>query len=130
MSSVRASTRPSNTSDASWGDNQIFWVVIYLETEDTLMSVGTTVIDIASYVAAGVMAASKLVSVTQPWWNKLPRWLAVAAPVLVLDLPQIASWFNGAVTGTDVMTAFVTSVALLLPGLAEAEAAPPAPPAA
>jgi hypothetical protein len=85
------------------------------------MSVGTTVLDIAAYVAAGALAASKLISVCQPLWAKLPRWLAV----LVLDLPQVATWFGGAATGTDVLTACVTSVALLLPGLAEAEAAPP-----
>ncbi len=94
------------------------------------MSVGTTLVDVAAYVAAGALAASKLVSACQPLWAKLPRWLAVAAPVLVLDLPQVATWMGQAATGTDVLTAVVTSVALLLPGLAEAEAAPPAPPAA
>ena len=94
------------------------------------MSVGTTLVDIAAYVAAGALAASKLVAAAQPYWAKLPRWLAVAAPVLVLDLPQVATWMGQATTGTDVLTAVVTSVALLLPGLAEAEAAPPAPPAA
>ena len=89
------------------------------------MSVGTTLLDISAYVAAGALAGSKLLAVAQPLWAKLPRWLAVAVPVLVLDLPQVATWFGGAVTGTDVLTAAVTSVALLLPGLAEAEAAPP-----
>jgi len=92
------------------------------------MSVGTTLVDVAAYVAAGALAASKLVAACQPYWAKLPRWLSVAAPVLVLDLPQVATWFGAATTGTDVLTACVTSVALLLPGLAEAEA--PAPPAA
>jgi len=89
------------------------------------MSVGTTLVDVVAYVAAGVLAASKLVAAAQPVWAKLPRWLAVAAPVLVLDLPQVATWIGASTTGTDVLTAVVTSVALLLPGLAEAEAAPP-----
>lgn len=90
------------------------------------MSVGTTLVDVVAYVAAGLMAGSKLLSATQPLWAKLPRWLSVAAPVLVLDLPQVATWIGASVTGTDVLTAVVTSVALLLPGLAEAENAPPA----
>ena len=93
------------------------------------MSVGTTLVDVVSYVAAGILAGSKLLSAAQPLWAKLPRWLAVALPVVVLDAPQIATWVGGSVTGTDVMTAVVSSVCLLLPGLAEAEA-PPAPPAA
>jgi hypothetical protein len=92
------------------------------------MSVGTTLVDVCSYVAAGLLAASKLLSAAQPLWSKLPRWLAVALPVVVLDVPQIATWIGASVTGTDVMTAVVSSVCLLLPGLAEAEA--PAPPAA
>lgn len=90
------------------------------------MSVGTTLVDVVAYVAAGLMAGSKLLSATQPLWAKLPRWLSVAAPVLILDLPQVATWIGASVTGTDVLTAVVTSVALLLPGLAEAENAPPA----
>jgi len=95
------------------------------------MSVGTTLVDVVAYVAAGCLAASKLLSAAQPLWQKLPRWLAVAAPVLVLDLPQVATWIGASVSGTDVLTAVVSSVCLLLPGLAEAEApAPPAPPAA
>lgn len=97
------------------------------------MSVGTTLVDVAAYVGAGALAASKLLSAVQPLWAKLPRWLAVALPVLVLDLPQVAHWMGGVVTGTDAVTAAVTTVALLLPGLAEAEAAPApaaAPPAA
>jgi len=90
------------------------------------MSVGTTFVDVVSYVGAGALAASKLLVAAQPYWAKMPRWLAVAAPVLVLDLPQVITWFGGAATGTDVMTAIVTSAALLLPGLAEAEKAPAA----
>jgi hypothetical protein len=91
------------------------------------MSVGTTVLDIASYVAAGLLAGSKLITAAQPLWNKLPRWLSVILPVLVLDIPQVAALVGGATTGTDLVTALVTSAALLLPGLAEAEATPAAP---
>lgn len=94
------------------------------------MSVGTTLVDVCAYVAAGLLAGSKLLTAVQPLWAKLPRWLSVALPVVVLDIPQVATWIGASVTGTDVLTAVVSSVALLLPGLAEAEAAPPAPPAA
>lgn len=88
-----------------------------------------TVLDIASTVAAGLLAASKLLTAAQPLWQKLPRVVAVLLPVLVLDIPQVAQAIAGAETGTSLVTALITSVALLLPGLEEAEA-PAATPAA
>lgn len=78
-------------------------------------------VEIASYVAAGALAASKLISACKPLWNRLPRWLTVALPVLVLDLPQVSQYFAGVATGQALFAAFVTSLALVLPGLAEAE---------
>lgn len=54
----------------------------------------------------------------------MPKWLAVALPVLVLALPQIAQFFVGVTSTKELFTAFVTSIALLTPGLAEAEERP------
>lgn len=86
---------------------------------------------VASYVAAGALASTKLISAAKPLWNRLPRWLAVALPVMVLDLPQVSQYFTGATTGQALFTAFIASVGLLLPGLAEAEhPSDPKPPAA
>jgi hypothetical protein len=80
-----------------------------------------SVLDIASMIAAGSLAVSKIITAAQPLWAKLPRWLAVALPVLVLDLPQVAAAFGLVQTGTSITTAIITSLALLAPGLAEAE---------
>lgn len=80
-----------------------------------------SVFDVATIVAAGATAASRLISVTQAWWSKLPRWAAVLVPVLIADLPQIAAAFNLVQTGTSLTSAIVVSIALLLPGIAEAE---------
>ena len=80
-----------------------------------------SVLDIASMVVAGSLAVSKIITAAQPLWAKLPRWLAVALPVLVLDLPQVAAAFGLVQTGTSITTAIITSLALLAPGLAEAE---------
>jgi hypothetical protein len=83
-----------------------------------------TPVDIAADVVAGVLALSKLFTTAQPLWAKLPRWLAVALPVIVVDSPQVAAAFGVVSTGTDLATALLTSVALLLPGVAEAETSP------
>lgn len=83
-------------------------------------SIDLTPIDIASYVSAGALAASKLISVCKPVWNRLPKWLVVVLPVLVLVLPQVAQFFAGATTSRELFAAFITSLALLMPGLAEA----------
>lgn len=77
-------------------------------------------VTIASYVSAAALASSKLISVCKPLWNRLPKWLAVVLPVLVLDLPQIAQFFAGATSGNELFSACITSLALLMPGLSEA----------
>jgi hypothetical protein len=89
------------------------------------MSVEITALQVASYVAAGLLAGTKLIKIAQPFWSKLPRWATVLMPVLVLDLPMVAGYLAGAHTETALVHAAVTSIALLLPGIAEAETAPP-----
>jgi len=86
-----------------------------------------SVLQVASYAASGLLAASKLFSLAKPLWGMLPRWAAVAMPVLVLDLPIVAGYIAGAHSEIALVSALATSVALLLPGLAEAEetSAPP-----
>jgi hypothetical protein len=80
-----------------------------------------TPIEIGADVVAVALAATKLLTIAQPLWAKLPRWLAVALPVLVADLPMVAGYF-GAVSGNqDLVVAAVMTVALLVPGLSEAE---------
>lgn len=83
------------------------------------MSLST--VEIAAYVVAGALAASKLLSAAKPLWDKLPKVVAVALPVLVVDLPLVAGYFGLVQTGGDLTTALIASVALLLPGLASAE---------
>jgi hypothetical protein len=82
-----------------------------------------TPVEIAADVVAGSLAVSKLVAAAQPFWAKLPKWVAVLLPVFVMDLPLVANAFGLVQTSTDMTTAIITSVALLLPGVASAEAA-------
>lgn len=85
-----------------------------------MSSINLTPLDIASYVSAGALAATKLISVCKPVWNRLPKWLAITLPVLVLALPQIAQFFAGSTTSRELFAAFITSLALLMPGMSEA----------
>ena len=82
-------------------------------------------VEIGAYVAAGVLAASRLVSVTADLWAKLPRPVAVIFPVLVACLPQIAAQAGLVKTEGDLLTLAIGAVALLLPGIAAAEKSPP-----
>lgn len=79
-------------------------------------------VEIGADLAAGLLAASKLLSVAQPLWDKLPKWLAVAIPVLIVCLPQVASAAGLVQTSGDLLQVGITAVALLLPGIAQAEA--------
>ena len=83
-------------------------------------------VDIASYVAAGLLAASRLISVVQPLWAKLPRWIAVVLPVLIVSIPQVVDAAGLVKTDIGIVQWLITSAALLVPGIAEAEKAKPA----
>lgn len=85
------------------------------------MTFSLSPIEIGAAIAAGVLAASKLVTAAQGLWDKLPRPLAVVMPVLVLALPQVAAAAGLIKVEGDLVTFAVTAVALLLPGIAEAE---------
>jgi hypothetical protein len=80
-------------------------------------------VEIGAYVVAGALAASKLISATADLWAKLPRPVAVLAPVLVACLPKIAEQAGLVKTEGDLLTLGIAAVALLLPGIAEAEKA-------
>lgn len=80
-----------------------------------------TVADVAAYLSAGFLASTKLIIACKPVWDRMPKWLSVSLPVLVLDLPLVALYFTGVSTGPGLFTALVTSLALVLPGLTEAK---------
>lgn len=83
---------------------------------------------IAADASAVLLAGSRLISAAKPFWSKLPRWLAVALPVVVAVIPQIVMQLAGVTKDIDFVNVTITAVALLAPGLAEAEATPAAPP--
>jgi hypothetical protein len=85
-----------------------------------------SLVEVGAYVAAGLVGASRLLSAFQPFWNKLPRVVAVALPVVVATLPLLAEKAGLIKTDVDLVALAVTAVALLVPGIAEATAAPPA----
>lgn len=80
-----------------------------------------TPLEIGADIAAVALAATKLLSSAQALWDKLPRAVAVALPVLVAMLPQVAAAAGLVKTEGDLLTLALTSAALLVPGIAEAE---------
>jgi hypothetical protein len=76
---------------------------------------------IAADASAILLASSKTLTALQPIWAKLPKWLAVALPVIVAVVPQIAGQLGGVVTTTDLVNVTITAIALLVPGIASAE---------
>jgi hypothetical protein len=78
-------------------------------------------VEIAAYVSAGLLAASRLASLCRPYWNKLPRVVAVALPVVVAALPKLAEQAGLVQTTGDLTMLGITAVAMLLPGVSEDE---------
>lgn len=85
-----------------------------------------SVVEIGAYVSAALLSATKLLTTAKPLWDKLPRVVAVAIPVVVACLPVLAEKAGLIHTPVDLTTLAVTALALLVPGIAEAEKAPKA----
>lgn len=75
-----------------------------------------TVVDIAGYVVAGAMAASRILESTKPFWSVIPPKVATFLPSLVAMLPVLASKMGVAHSELDFVNALIVSGALLLPG--------------
>lgn len=84
-------------------------------------------VELSAYISATLLSASKLLSTVKPLWDELPRPVAVAVPVVVATLPLLAEKAGLIKTEVDLITFGLTAVALLVPGLAEAEAKKDAP---
>jgi hypothetical protein len=80
-----------------------------------------SVLEVGAYLSAGLLAATRLLSVAKPLWDKLPRVVAVALPVVVASLPLLAEKAGLIKTEVDLVGFGVTALALLVPGIAEAE---------
>jgi hypothetical protein len=80
-----------------------------------------SVLEIGAYVSAGLVAASRLLDVAKPLWEKLPRPVAVAIPVVVAALPALAEQAGLVHTEIDLVTLCITALSLIVPGITEVE---------
>ncbi len=76
-----------------------------------------TLVDFVAYAVATVLAVSRLLTSTKPYWKLVPAPVAVFLPSLVAMLPVLAGYLGVAHSELDVVNAFVVAGALLLPGL-------------
>ena len=86
--------------------------------------------DIAADVVAACLLATQFVSSLKPVWAKLPKWLAVLAPVVVSLLPQVADAAGLVKTEQGLVQLIVTAAVLLVPAIVAAEGGTTTPPAA
>jgi hypothetical protein len=82
-------------------------------------------IQIAGYVVAAVLAASRLLNAAKPLWALLPTKLAALLPAIVASLPAIASQFGLVATPMDLVESLLVSAAFLLPGAVPKAPLPP-----
>lgn len=76
-----------------------------------------TPVEIAAYVSAVALGASKFLSSAKPLWDKLPKPVAVVLPAVVAALPQLAEQAGLIKTGHDLVALAVVSVVALVPSL-------------
>lgn len=86
-----------------------------------------SIVEISTVAVSILLGASRLLKAAQPLWNKLPRVVAVALPVVVLSVPKLVELFGGVHTTLDLTETLVLAAALLVPGIAEAEKPAPEP---
>lgn len=75
-----------------------------------------SILQIAGYVVAAALAASRLLESTKPFWSFLPTKVAAFIPSIVAMLPVAAVQFGLVKTEMDFTSAFLVAGALLLPG--------------
>jgi hypothetical protein len=75
-----------------------------------------SVIDIVSYVVAALLAFSRILESTRPYWKLLPSKVALFIPSLVSMLPVLVSQVGLAKSGLDLVNALLVAGALMLPG--------------
>jgi len=83
-----------------------------------------SVVELVAYVVAGLLLASRVVNALKPVWAVLPRWAAVAIPVLVTTLPTLAEQVGLVQDTAGFVQVVVVGVAALVAGLVVAEQAP------
>jgi hypothetical protein len=73
-------------------------------------------VSVASSLAAGALALTRLLTTAKPLWDRLPKSLQGLLPVLVLVLPQLAEQAAGVKTTLDLTNLLILAVAMILPG--------------
>lgn len=87
-----------------------------------------SVVIIASYIVAAVLAVSRILEASKPFWSFLPTKVAALIPSIVAMLPVLAEKMGLVETGQDFVQALIVAGALLLPGAGvKAPDAPPKP---
>lgn len=75
-----------------------------------------SVVEIVSYVVAALLAFSRILKSTEPFWKLLPQKVALFIPSVVAMLPVLIEQVGGAKTTLDLINAVLVAGALLLPG--------------
>lgn len=75
-----------------------------------------SVVEIVSYVVAALLALSRILKSTEPFWKLLPPKVALFIPSVVAMLPVLIEQVGGAKTTLDLVNAVLVAGALLLPG--------------
>lgn len=75
-----------------------------------------TFVDVVSYLVAGLLALSRILNSTKPYWRFLPTKVAAVVPSVVAMLPVLISAVGASTSGLDLVNALIVSFALLLPG--------------
>ena len=87
-----------------------------------------SIVTIASYIVAAVLAVSRILDASKPFWSFLPTKVAALIPSIVAMLPVLAEKMGLVQTGHDFVQALIVAGALLLPGVGVKPAeAPPKP---
>lgn len=80
-----------------------------------------TIIDIVADIVAASLVITQFITALKPIWSKLPKWLAVLMPVLVVCLPQLADAASLVKTGQGLIQFGITAVVVLVPAIVAAE---------
>jgi hypothetical protein len=82
-----------------------------------------SVVEIAAAVVSVLMVASRFLQAAKPVWDRFPKVVAVALPVVVAMIPQVVDLIGQSKTTVDFINYVIASVALVVVGLLPKSAA-------
>lgn len=76
-----------------------------------------SVVEIVSFVVAGLAVASRFVQAAKPMWDRLPKPVAIVLPAVVAMIPQVSDLLGQSKSSVDLLSNAIAAIGIVVVGL-------------